>query len=60
MNIYKMKPANPKMDWFLRHKDQIVYYDSGEKLAEIEKDGSGKLFYKNANVALVYYCATGT
>ncbi|XP_052751431.1 uncharacterized protein LOC113517001 [Galleria mellonella] len=56
MNIYKMIPANPKYDWFERHKNmKIMYYDTGEKLAEINSDGCGKLFYKNGKVALDYY-----
>lgn len=56
-----MLPANPKMDWFERHKTQkLVKYDTGEKLAEIDEDGSGKLFYKTGRVALDYYCAKGT
>ncbi|XP_063838101.1 titin-like [Ostrinia nubilalis] len=58
MNIYKMVPANPKFDWFDRHRTQrLVYYDTGEKFAEIQEDGSGKWFYKSGMLALDYYCA---
>ncbi|KAL0851789.1 hypothetical protein ABMA28_000098 [Loxostege sticticalis] len=57
MNIYKMEPANPKFDWFDRHKTQKIYYDTGEKFAEIEETGSGKWYYKNGALALDYYCA---
>ncbi|XP_059055110.1 uncharacterized protein LOC131849134 [Achroia grisella] len=56
MNIYKMMPANPKYDWFERHRNmKNKFYDTGEKLAEIDSNGRGKWFYKNGNIALDYF-----
>uniref|UniRef100_A0A2A4JKG7 FAM194 C-terminal domain-containing protein n=1 Tax=Heliothis virescens TaxID=7102 RepID=A0A2A4JKG7_HELVI len=58
MNIYKMKPANPKHDWFELHKHKgELFYDTGERLAYIKTNGRGHWFYKNGTVALDYYNA---
>lgn len=56
-----MIPANGKNDWFKRHQYQgSLYYETGEKLAEIDEDGHGRWYYKNGIVALRYYKAEGT
>nr|XP_021185796.2 uncharacterized protein LOC110373031 [Helicoverpa armigera] len=58
MNIYKMKPAYPKHDWFELHKhDEELFYDTGQRLALIDANGRGHWFYKNGTVALDYYNA---
>ncbi|KAL4717469.1 hypothetical protein ACJJTC_000618 [Scirpophaga incertulas] len=61
MNIYKMVPANPKFDWFLRNRHKyLMFYENGQILAEIHEDGSGKWFYRNCNVALEHYISQDT
>ncbi|CAK1554639.1 unnamed protein product [Leptosia nina] len=57
MNVYKVEPANPQFDWFKTHShERVIYYDTGEMLAEINEDGcGGKWFYKNGDVALDFY-----
>ncbi|OWR50484.1 hypothetical protein KGM_203903 [Danaus plexippus plexippus] len=53
MNIYKMLPASMSADWFKLFKNsKSLFYDTGEKLAEIYDTGSGRWFYKDGNVAL--------
>lgn len=53
MNIYKMLPASMSADWFKLFKNsKSLFYDTGEKLAEIYDNGSGRWFYKDGNVAL--------
>ncbi|CAG9558516.1 unnamed protein product [Danaus chrysippus] len=53
MNIYKMLPASVSADWFnLFKKSKTLFYDTGEKLAEIDDNGSGRWFYKDGNVAM--------
>ncbi|KAJ0184030.1 hypothetical protein K1T71_000453 [Dendrolimus kikuchii] len=55
MNIYKMLPANPEYDWFKRHQNRkIMYYETGEKLADFNDEGRGKWYYKSGRVALDY------
>ncbi|XP_038216712.1 uncharacterized protein LOC119835790 [Zerene cesonia] len=56
MNIYKMIPAYPQFDWFKNHcKERVLFYDSGEVLAEIYENGCGKWFYRNGLIALDYF-----
>ncbi|CAK1601849.1 unnamed protein product [Parnassius mnemosyne] len=53
-----MKPAHPEFDWFEHNKSKkIMYYDTGEMLAEFDEDGRGRWFYKNGRLALDYYNA---
>ncbi|KOB78028.1 Uncharacterized protein OBRU01_03066 [Operophtera brumata] len=53
-----MEPASPKHGWFERHiGSNMMFYDTGEKLAEIDDEGRGKWFYKNGMVGLDYYNA---
>lgn len=60
MNIYKMTLANPLSHWFKRHRrERLFFYDTGEKLAEIDDDGHGRWYYKNGMLALDYYKAEG-
>ncbi|CAH0577878.1 unnamed protein product [Chrysodeixis includens] len=58
MNIYKMEPANPKFDWFERHKaDKELFYDTGARLADIDENGRGHWYYRNGAIALDYHNA---
>lgn len=61
MNIYKMEPANPHFDWFKSHSQKgVLFYDSGEILAEINEKGcGGKWYYKNGSVALDFCYSQG-
>ncbi|XP_045510222.1 uncharacterized protein LOC123705482 [Colias croceus] len=56
MNIYKMIPAYPQFDWFKNHrKERVLFYDTGEVLAELYENGCGKWFYKNGLIALDFF-----
>lgn len=55
-----MRPAHPEFDWFEHNKEKkVMYYDTGEKLAEFDDAGRGRWFYKNGKLALDYYDAKG-
>ncbi|XP_053610753.1 calponin homology domain-containing protein DDB_G0272472-like isoform X2 [Plodia interpunctella] len=58
MNVYRMRPSHPEFDWFERNKKKgVLEYDSGEKLAQFDDNGRGRLYYKSGNLALDYYNA---
>ncbi|XP_013179655.1 PREDICTED: uncharacterized protein LOC106126495 [Papilio xuthus] len=53
VNIYKMIPSSPKLDWLRSHKNEdLIFYETGEVLAEVYDNGSFKWFYRDGNVAL--------
>lgn len=55
-----MEMVNPEFDFFKRNKSKkILFYDTGEKLAEIYSDETGKWFYRNGNLALDCYNPEG-
>ncbi|KAI5632066.1 hypothetical protein NE865_15231 [Phthorimaea operculella] len=56
VNVYRMHPAYPEFDWFeLNKKKGTMRYSTGEKLAEVDKNGRGRWYYKNGRLALNYY-----
>lgn len=59
MNVYRMRPAHPEFDWFEHNKNKTLQYDSGEKLAEFDENGRGRLYYRSGQLALDYYNAEG-
>ncbi|XP_045542089.1 uncharacterized protein LOC106717001 [Papilio machaon] len=53
VNIYKMIPSSPKLDWLGSHKNEdVIFYETGEVLAEVYDNGLFKWFYRDGNVAL--------
>lgn len=55
-----MRPAHPEFNWFEHNKVKgIMYYDTGEKLAEFKDNSLGQWFYRNGKLALNYYDAEG-
>ncbi|XP_028176335.1 uncharacterized protein LOC114364391 isoform X1 [Ostrinia furnacalis] len=61
MNVYRMRPAQPEFDWFEHNKNKrLMFYDTGEKLAEFDDNGRGRWYYKNGRLALDYYDAEET
>ncbi|CAH2236606.1 jg4015 [Pararge aegeria aegeria] len=58
MNVYRMRPAHPEFDWFEHNKNKkIMQYETGEKLAEFDDNGRGRLYYSSGRLALDYYDA---
>ncbi|XP_013177459.1 PREDICTED: uncharacterized protein LOC106124960 isoform X2 [Papilio xuthus] len=58
LNVYRMRPSHPEFDWFENNKSkQVMYYDTGEILAEFHEDGRGRWYYRNGRLALDYYNA---
>ncbi|XP_052746961.1 uncharacterized protein LOC112053730 isoform X2 [Bicyclus anynana] len=58
MNVYRMRPAHPEFDWFEHNKNKkMMRYDTGEKLAEFDDNGRGRLYYRSGRLALDYYDA---
>nr|XP_034833398.1 uncharacterized protein LOC117990060 [Maniola hyperantus] len=58
MNVYRMRPAHPEFDWFEHNKNKkIMQYDTGEKFAEFDDNGRGRLYYRSGPLALEYYNA---
>lgn len=48
-----MVPSCPKFDWLGSHKNEdIIFYETGEVLAEVYDDGLFKWFYRDGKVAL--------
>lgn len=49
-----MIPTEVDNDWFFKHKNEKLFYNTGEVLAEVNSSDSGTWFYKNGRVALTF------